>query len=264
MTAGAGGSEELQPIASKRADSSLTARTRDYFRRWAARAFERAMEDNLANVVTLLDRSGPNTRLLDLGCDDGARTVTFAAAIGTSNVHGVEVVSARAELASRRGVDVHVGDLADRLPYADASFDVVCSNQVIEHLADTDGFLGEVTRVLAPGGYAVTSTENLASWHNIAALLAGWQPFSLTNMAHRAGGLGNPLAVHRDSEGHLRSWQHVHVFAYRALIELHELHGLAVERLLAAGYYPLPSPVARWDTRHAAFLTIRARREPAS
>jgi SAM-dependent methyltransferase len=222
------------------------------------------MEDNLANVLSLLDRGGPNTRLLDLGCDDGARTVTFAGAIGTSNVHGVEVVSARAELASRRGVDVHVGDLADPLPYADASFDVVCSNQVIEHLSDTDRFLGEVARVLAPGGYAVTSTENLASWHNIAALLAGWQPFSLTNVTRRAGGLGNPLAVHRDSEGHLPSWEHVRVFAYRGLIELHKLHGLAVERVLAAGYYPLPSRVARWDKRHSAFLTIRARREPAS
>ena len=86
----------------------------------------------------------------------------------------------------------------DRLPYDDESFDVVCSNQVIEHLARTDNFVSEILRVLRPGGYAVTSTENLASWHNIAALALGWQPFSLSNVS-KVLGLGNPLAIYRSA-----------------------------------------------------------------
>lgn len=221
--------------------------------------FERAMDENLANIVALLDRGTPATRMLDLGCDDGARTMAFAAVVGTRNVHGVELVPSRADLASHRGIRVHVGDLADPLPYDDASFDVVCSNQVLEHLRDTDAFLSEVARVLAPTGYTVTSTENLASWHNIVALMAGWQPFSLTNVTKHFAGLGNPLALHRGTEHEFKSWEHMRVFAYRGLLELHEAHGLAVERVLAAGYYPLPSRIARWDPRHAAFLTVRAR-----
>jgi hypothetical protein len=52
----------------------------------------------------------------------------------------------------------------------------------------------------------------------------------------------------------------VRVFAHRGLRELFEGHGLAVERVLGAGYYPLPSRFGRHDPRHAAFLTVVARR----
>jgi 2-polyprenyl-3-methyl-5-hydroxy-6-metoxy-1,4-benzoquinol methylase len=48
---------------------------------------------------------------------------------------------------------------------------------MIEHLRDTDGFMIELQRVLKPGGIAVISTNNLASWHNIVALMLGAQPF---------------------------------------------------------------------------------------
>ena len=108
-------------------------------------------------------------------------------------------------------------DLNLRLPYDDGTFDVVCSNQVIEHLSDTDTFVAELHRVLRPGGFAVTSTENLASWHNVASLTLGWQPFSLTNVSRQGLGLGNPLAIHR-AEGwfEVETWQHLRVFAYRA------------------------------------------------
>ncbi|MCC5982249.1 MAG: class I SAM-dependent methyltransferase [Oceanicaulis sp.] len=44
-----------------------------------------------------------------------------------------------------------VGD-AGRLPFADASFDVVICCEVLEHLPDVDAALAEITRVLKPGG----------------------------------------------------------------------------------------------------------------
>lgn len=226
----------------------------------AAAAFERAMAANLGNIAALLEPD-PRAALLDLGCDDGAVTMALAGAVGTSDVHGVEVVEERAELARARGVDVVAADLEGELPFADGSFDVVVSNQVIEHLADTDRFVRELRRVLKPGGYAVTSTENLASWHNVVSLLLGWQPFSLTNVTAARMGLGNPLAVHRgDDWVHGTTWQHRRVFAYRGLRELFEAHGLPVERVLGAGYYPLPPRAARADPRHAAFLALKARR----
>lgn len=46
------------------------------------------------------------------------------------------------------------------LPYADASFDVVMSANVLEHLTDVDLFFGEVARVLRPGGYFLAKTPN--------------------------------------------------------------------------------------------------------
>ena len=228
------------------------------FARRADAMFAAAMELNLANVERALRAAPAGGCLLDLGCDDGARTVACAAAARAEEAHGVEVSARAAELARRRGVLVTEADLESSLPFEDGSFDVVVSNQVLEHLVDTDCFVSEIRRLLRPGGLAVISTENLASWHNVAALVLGWQPFSLGNVTARRPGLGNPLAVHRHGEAGDASWRHVKVFSYRGLRELVEAHGLAVRALHGAGYYPLPARLARLDPRHAAFLTVVA------
>jgi len=226
----------------------------------AARAFERAMSLNLENIGSALAAATPRT-LLDVGCDDGDRTIELARRAGASEVFGVEAVAERAEAARRRGIEVVVTDLTTGLPYAESTFDAVVSNQVIEHLHDTDSFVSECARVVRPGGVVVTSTENLASWHNLVALLCGWQPFSLTNVSRVTSGLGNPLALYRGlPHTQPETWQHIRVFAYRALRELFEAHGLVVESILGAGYYPLPAAVGLRDPRHAAFITAIARR----
>ena len=105
---------------------------------------------------------------------------------------------------------------------------------------------------------AVVSTENLASWHNIASLVLGWQPFSLTNISPAVMAVGNPLGIHRGEADEERG--RVRVLAYRELRELFGLHGFSVERVLGAGYYPVPGSFARVDARHAAFITLAARR----
>jgi ubiquinone/menaquinone biosynthesis C-methylase UbiE len=46
------------------------------------------------------------------------------------------------------------------LPFADASFDIVTANMVVEHLADPAAQFREVARVLKPGGKFVFHTEN--------------------------------------------------------------------------------------------------------
>jgi len=218
--------------------------------------FARAMALNLENIEGALQAVPSGGRLIDLGCDDGARTLRFAAAARCNEVHGVELAGASADAARGRGISVKEADLNEALPFDDASFDVVVSNQVLEHLPDTDVFVSEVVRILRPGGVAAVSTENLASWHNVAALVLGWQPFSLGNVTSRRAGLGNPLAVHRGEEPGEASWQHERVFSYRGLRELFEAHGLAIRDVLGAGYYPLPATAGRLEPRHAAFLTV--------
>jgi SAM-dependent methyltransferase len=231
------------------------------YRDWAARAFAAAADANFANVRRALAGAPPGGVLVDLGCDDGGHTLEFAAAARARRVCGVDVVEERGAAARERGVDFTLADLNVPLPYSDASFDVVVSNQVIEHLTDTDSFVHELHRVLRPGGIAVVSTENLASWHNVLALLLGWQPFSLSNVSGTRLGLGNPLAAQRGQAPTLRSWEHVRVFAYRGLTELFEAHGFTVEKVVGAGYYGLPAALARLDPRHAAFLTVTARKQ---
>lgn len=65
-----------------------------------------------------------------------------------------------------------------RLYYDDGVFDVVVCEQVIEHLHNTTFFLSELRRILRPGGHLLLSTENLASWPNVFALLLQRAPFS--------------------------------------------------------------------------------------
>lgn len=47
-----------------------------------------------------------------------------------------------------------------KLPFPDASFDIVVSNHVVEHIPDQSGHLSELMRVLRPGGVAYLATPN--------------------------------------------------------------------------------------------------------
>ena len=151
-------------------------------------------------------------------------------------------------------------DLNEPLPYEDASFDVVHSNQVIEHLVKTDLFVREIRRLLRPSGYAIISTNNLASWHNIFSLVIGLQPMPCHVSDEFV--IGNRFDPRRGEEHPEKGFTHLRLFSYSALRELLELHGLEVEKLVTSGYYPLPPRLAdvfaRIDRRHGAFLIALA------
>ena len=203
--------------------------------------------------------SDPSARLLDVGCDDGGWTSQLASRIGipASQVSGIEIVEERRELAQARGFTVLEADLEAPWPFADASFDIVHANQVIEHVKRLDHFMAEATRVRAPGGLLLICTENLSSWHNVGALVMGYQPFSVTNIS-QTGPLGNPFALHEESSW--ESWQHVHVVALTALRELFRRFALDERSVFASGYYPawgrLASRLADRDPRHAHFIGV--------
>ncbi len=203
----------------------------------------------------------PGGRLLDLGCHDGVFTMNLAARMGAETVDGIEFVDRWAAAAAARGVNVVRHDLNQPLPYASASFDVVHSNQVIEHLVRTDTFVSEIRRILKPTGYAIISTNNLASWHNVFSLLLGMQPMPCHVSDETV--LGNRFDPRRGKAHGDSGFKHLRIFSFAALRELAELHGLRVERLVTTGYYPFPPWVAnvlcQIDPRHGAFLIALAR-----
>jgi SAM-dependent methyltransferase len=209
-------------------------------------------------------------RMLDVGCDDGSWTdaVRERAGVTPAAVSGIEIVAERRQLAQERGFDVVTADLEVAWPFKDDVFELVHANQVIEHVKRLDHFVSEIRRVLAPGGWAVICTENLASWHNVAATALGFQPFSVTNISE-TGPIGNPLALHQGSpftSG--ESWQHIHVITLTALTGIFEAHGLEAEETFAGGYHPLRGRLARAAARrfprHAHFIGVRARKPPVA
>jgi ubiquinone/menaquinone biosynthesis C-methylase UbiE len=137
--------------------------------------------DSWRAIYSLLEKSDV---LLDLGCGDGSSTMLVAERIGASKVYGIDLDEEKLRNAKGKGgIIVYSADLNRKFPLDDESVNVVLANQVIEHIIDVDNFVSEIYRVLKEKGYAITCTENLASWHNIFALMLGNQPYSGPNVS---------------------------------------------------------------------------------
>ncbi len=231
----------------------------NYFKTYLQNLYSNSVLHNLDNIKSLLPKNR-NSKYLDLGCDDGVRTMSWANSIGTKNVFGAEIVPEKVMLSQQKGIFVKEFDLNHKFPFEDSSFDLITSNQVIEHLLDTDLFLSEIFRILAPGGYFIVSTENASSWCNIFASIMGWQIFSLTNFSDRKLGIGNPLALHRDKSINLKSWNHVRILNFRGLKEYLEAWNFKIIEVKGAGYFPLPTSIAKFDTIHSHFITFKVQK----
>ena len=96
-------------------------------------------------------------RVLDLGCGDGYGSAELAA--HQAGVVGMDRVAPAAE--PRRSAARFVRGELRGLPFAPASFELVVSFQVIEHLLDPSDYLREITRVLRPSGTLLLTTPNL-------------------------------------------------------------------------------------------------------
>ena len=125
-----------------------------------ARVPERAAESfaGVANPFSL-GRLEPGERVLDLGCGAGTDSLVAAQMVGEQgHVTGIDMTpqmlaKARAAAAELGATNVEfVEGEAERLPFADESFDVVLSNGVIDLIPDKDAVFSELHRVLAPGG----------------------------------------------------------------------------------------------------------------
>jgi SAM-dependent methyltransferase len=102
-------------------------------------------------------------RVLDAGCGEGYGIALLAAA-GAGAVVGVDVDEATiAEARERYGLDFQVADVA-KLPFENASFDVVVCFETIEHVGDARQAVAELRRVLADDGLLVISTPNPAEY----------------------------------------------------------------------------------------------------
>jgi SAM-dependent methyltransferase len=88
-------------------------------------------------------------RILDAGCGSGRNMVELAR---YGAVNGVELSPTSVRLARERRVGEVIEGSVMEVPFDDASFDLVVSLDVIEHLSDDTGAFAELRRIVAPGG----------------------------------------------------------------------------------------------------------------
>ena len=106
-----------------------------------------------------LGRLDPGERVLDLGSGAGTDSLVAAQMVGEEGaVTGIDMTPEMLAKARNAAAAMGVGNVtftegeAERLPFADASFDVVVSNGVIDLIPDKDAVFAELYRVLVPGG----------------------------------------------------------------------------------------------------------------
>jgi SAM-dependent methyltransferase len=134
-------------------DLYLRSATPEGYREQARRRYE--LEPYIEEFADFAAARG--SRVLEIGVGLGADHERFAAAgahltgIDLSG-HAIEHVHRRLALSGLES-SLLVSD-AERLPFADSSFDVVYSWGVIHHSPDTAAAVAEIHRVLRPGGLA--------------------------------------------------------------------------------------------------------------
>lgn len=199
------------------------------------------------NVEDLLP-CGKDLVYLDLGCGDGAKTITRAARIGTKRFMGVELEQGNIIMARKRNVKVYKIDLNHKWPLAGSSIDCVTATEVIEHLVDLDSFLSELKRVLKPTGKIIISSENLAAYHNIFALILGNQPYTgpYLSRVHPIGSRSN--SQYYDSKGGGLGNPHLNVMTIKALVKLLKKNGFVIKDIKGAAFYPWPPILSNFFT----------------
>lgn len=124
--------------------------------------------DLRADHLLIAEMVAPGSRVLDVGCGDGALLKLLAE---TKNVdgRGVELSREKVNLCVKSGLSVIQGD-ADRdlADYPDGAFDVAILSLTIQATRDPKTVLENLLRI---GRYAIVSFPNFGHWRIRAALL---------------------------------------------------------------------------------------------
>jgi SAM-dependent methyltransferase len=138
-----------------------------------------------AETEVIVARFPAGARILEVGAGTGQQALAIRS-------RGFEVEAI--EIAASNYKDHQLFPITDydgrHIPFPDASFDVVFSSNVLEHVRDLPGLDQEIKRVLRPGGICVhvMPTHAWRFWTTLAAFPAGVQKVLALVRAPTRGG----------------------------------------------------------------------------
>ncbi len=153
---------QAHPCGTKFSDAEMG--TREFFERVEAHRY--AKEWHIPEAANFAAARG--LRVLEIGCGLGTDGAQFA--LAGANYIGVDLTEASVELARKKfdlsGLqgEFRVAD-AEKLDFADDSFDLVYSHGVLHHTPDTKQSVREIHRVLKPGGRAIVMLYHRGSYN---------------------------------------------------------------------------------------------------
>lgn len=154
------------------------------YRRIAEEFFSEERAGEQAALVSRLVPGGlAGRRLLEVGSAYGvfvqAAEKAGAEAYGVEPAPGQfsETIDGCRVYFKLKGAQLRVAaGVGEQLPFKDNAFDVVASFNVLEHVSAPAAVLGEIARVLAPGGRAIINVPNYGSvWEGHYGIL--WPPY---------------------------------------------------------------------------------------
>lgn len=135
-------------------------------------SIEHLSDIRAAEIERIVPHLAPGGRLLEVGAGTGQQAIVL-------QQRGFEVEAI--DLAQSNYTDERVYPVIDydgrTIPFPDASFDVVFSSNVLEHVPDLPRMHAEIGRVLRPGGHAVhvMPTHAWRFWTTVSSFPVGLQ-----------------------------------------------------------------------------------------
>lgn len=162
-------------------------------------------------------------KILDIG--SSLSTIDFLKIIFPhAEIHALNIDKKFLKDISKKHKDVRtvLCDCQDMHIYKNNYFDLIFSNQVLEHIIYPEKCLHECYRILKKHGVMILTTPNLASWQNRLLLLFGYHPTNYT-VSSEFKDLGFPKFIKKKN-----LYDHPRVFTVRALKEILEKTGFKI------------------------------------
>ena len=129
-------------------------------------------------ILSLKKKGEQINRVLDLGCGTGNSQNLFKSKKVNIEWVGLDIENSP-EVAARttQSDDFYTYD-GVTIPFKENYFDLIYSNQVLEHVRQPEKLLADVYRVLKPGGYFIGSTSQFEPYHSYS--FWNYSPYGLT------------------------------------------------------------------------------------